>query len=99
MFTIPSIPTKQNTSLDDALESAILELKSHTADSEEYKKIVKQITALNKVRSSNKRAPLSRDTLALVAGNLLGVWIIVSHEHVNVITSKAFSMIGKTRIS
>jgi hypothetical protein len=98
MFTIPSFPTKQNSSLDDALEDAILELQSHNADSDEYRNIVNQITALNEVRNSTKRAPLSKDTLALVAGHLLGVWIIVSHEHVNVITSKAFSMIGKTRV-
>jgi FixJ family two-component response regulator len=84
------------TAFDEAIANALRELAGHEADTEAYQTIVTQLTALNAIQTTNKDR-VSKETLAVIACNLAGIIMIVSHEHVNVITSKAFALIGKTR--
>lgn len=44
------------------------------------------------------RNTISRDTLALIGGNLAGIVMILSFEHANVLTSKALAHIIKIRL-
>jgi len=39
------------------------------------------------------REPISRDTIALIAGNLMGILLIVAYEQKHVITSKGFGQV------
>lgn len=50
-----------------------------------------------KRRESDKPHILSKDTMAIVAGNLAGIALILSYEKMNVIASKALSFVMKTR--
>lgn len=81
--------------LDDAITSAVLNLTNHYPATPEYAAIVKQITKLNAVRTTTKPDRFSKDTLALVAGNLAGILVIVGHERAHIVTSKAIQFIGK----
>lgn len=81
------------TPLDDVIASAIQELKGHDADSEGYAKIVEQLVLLNSLKSDEKTDRVSKDTLALVLGNLAGIVVIVGHERAHVVTSKALSLL------
>lgn len=81
------------TALDEVITSAISELASHDASSAEYAKIVEQLTLLNAMKSNEKTDRISKDTLALVLGNLAGIIMIVGHERAHVVTSKALSLI------
>lgn len=81
------------TALDEVITSAISELKGHDANSEEYAKIVLQLTKLHALKSEEKTDRVSKDTLALVLGNLVGIIVIVGHERAHVVTSKALSLL------
>lgn len=85
-----------NSRLDEAINDAFDELKGQDAHSEDYSKIVEQITALSAIRD-NTTDRFSKDTMLLVIGNLAGILLIINHENVNVITSKALPFVGKFR--
>jgi FixJ family two-component response regulator len=94
MFHIKPV---KKTPLDSVIDSAISELAGHEAHTEAYAKIVSQLAELNAIKSQQKTERVSKDTLALVAGNLLGILMIVKHEELNVVTSKALSFVGKIK--
>ena len=55
---------------------------------------------LYELRERMKReSSISKDTLLIVAANLLGILLVIRHEHVgNVITSKAWTMVTNPRM-
>lgn len=81
--------------LDEAINTALAQLDYVPAYSEEYAKIVNQITALTALKTTTSPPRVSPDTLALVLGNLLGIVIIVGHERAGIVTSKALSFVLK----
>jgi hypothetical protein len=88
-------PTKQ-TPLDAAIENAHDELVGHEAHTPEYSKIVDQLTKLYEIKAATeKQDRISKDTLAVIVGNLAGIAIIVGHERAHIVTSKALSFVGK----
>lgn len=62
-------------------------------DSVEYARKVDQLTKLYSLKDNKSR--VSADTLAIVAGNLAGILLIVGHEKAHVVTSKALGFILK----
>ena len=93
---MPTSP-KPKSDIDLALTTAFLELKTHPPTSSEYATVMDQIVKLNKMKNDNSSPCLSPDTLALAATNLLGLLMVIRHENVNVIATKAFSMVLKPR--
>lgn len=85
------------TGLDEAIEEALKELKGHEAHTEDYAKIVDQLTKLSEIQDKKTSDRLSKDTLALVLGNLLGIAMIIKHEETAVLVSKALPFIGRTK--
>jgi hypothetical protein len=88
---------KDQTLVDDAMVRAFDELKGQSVASEEYAKNLDGIVKLHKMREEEKSPGVSPDTIVLVAANLLGILLIIRHEHVNVITSRAMSTLIKPR--
>lgn len=88
---------KEESAIDNAIEDAFLELKGYDSSDEGYDKMIRNLETLHKLKQMGKPSGVSRDTLAVVLGNLAGILIIVSHEHANVITSKAMNFILKAR--
>jgi hypothetical protein len=81
---------------NEAITSAIAALKDHEPDSAEYEQIVDQITKLKAVTPEIPvRKPLSLDAIFTVFGSLAGIGMIIRHEELNVITSKALSFVKK----
>jgi hypothetical protein len=83
--------------LEDALASAYRELNRHSVYTEEYAKTLDQIVKLHSMKKEEKTSSVSKDTVALIVGNLLGILMIIKHENVNVITSKAMNLVLKPR--
>lgn len=89
---------KDPTLLDLMIADAIKSLKHHTILSEEYARTLAIIERLHKMKEAEKPSSVSKDTLAVVGANLLGILMIIKHEHINVITSRAMNLIMKPRI-
>lgn len=61
--------------------------------SDEFPKLTKHLEQLYEIKDKEVHDPVSRDTIALVVGNLLGILFIVAYEQKHVMTSKGFSQI------
>lgn len=99
MFNQKEMPKFYKRMLEEELERAISCLKTALTDSEEYAKMLTTVERLHEMLDV-KETPrsVSKDTLANVGANLLGILMIIKHEHVNVITSKALSFVTRTKI-
>lgn len=89
---------KHNAGIKLVVDAATAELLNHQPDSEEYKKIVDQLERLNKIATSNSSEKVSANGVIAVLGNLLGIGMIIKHEQVAVITSKALGFVIKSRV-
>lgn len=86
---------KETSPLDEAIKNALSELAGYEADGDEYQKIVDNVTKLHALKVAEKPCGVSRDTLAIVAGNIAVALIIVGHERAHVVTSKVANFLIK----
>jgi hypothetical protein len=87
--------TKEPSCLDSAIEDCLAELRGYDADSPEYSKILKQLTKLYALKALDRPERISKDTIAIVLGNLAVAIIIVGHEQAHVVTSKVLGFLVK----
>lgn len=90
------ITPQTKTPVEKELDILFSELRFAT-DSEKYATTLDQITKLHKLKADDQPQRVSPDTLVLAAVNLLGIVMILSHERLNVITTKATSLVQKPR--
>lgn len=83
--------------LEEAIATLHDEMANYTGDTDEYTKMVDNLSKLYKLRENDSRKSVSPDTIAMILGNLATVAMIVGHERTNVITSKAIAFVGKLR--
>ena len=86
---------KEISRLEEAINNCLAELAGYEADSEEYQKIVDQVAKLHALKVAEKPCGVSRDTMAIVLGNVAVALIVVSHERAHVVTSKVFNFLVK----
>ena len=79
--------------LEEEISRNLRELKFHEIASDEYQKRMDRLVALYRMKEEEKSRFGSKDTLAVIFGNLMGIFMIVKHEHVNVITSRAMQLV------
>ena len=96
MFNM-SKPENQD-ALDSLIERVTDDMEMIGPTHEEYPQLLTQLERLTKLRHGDKPKPISRDTLALIAANLLGILIVVNYEQAHVVTSKAFGNIMKPKM-
>jgi hypothetical protein len=85
------------TQFDEEIRKLLIALAAETEVTEKYQKDLAALERLHKLRMEIKPERVSRNTLAMVAGNLLGVLIIVAYEQKHVITSKGLAQLIKFR--
>lgn len=88
---------KPKSQLDLEIDRLVLELKKHQPTSDEYTKIMAQLKDLSKVQKEQSPESVSPDTKVMAAVNLAGIMMILKHETVHVIASKAVSFVPKLR--
>lgn len=87
---------------DSGLQKVIDQLLESMTDEDpgsvDYTRKVDHLTKLYELKErKNATRRVSPDTMAIVAGNLAGILMIVGHEKAHVVTSKALSFILKAR--
>jgi len=94
--------TKKNekTNLDDIIETMEAELLLMTATDDGYEARLEALKILYDLKDKNIKSldRVSKDTLAVVAGNLVGLLLVLNFERVGVITSKALGFVIKGRV-
>lgn len=83
----------EDSGLKTAIETVYSEMASYGSESDEYSKMVDQLSKLYSLKVIPTR--ISPDTLAIVIGNLLGIILIVGHERTHIVTSKALNFVLK----
>jgi len=94
---ITNIFKKEKTMLEKEIEAVLLDMKDMDLNSDEYEVALNHLSTLHEIKSKEKKWNVSPDTMAIVAGNLLGIILILKHEEFNVITSKAMNFVIKGR--
>lgn len=84
--------------LESEIARAIRDLRNHGVGSPEYAKTLDHVVTLHKMLVEDKPQNVSKDTMAVVGANLLGIVLVIKHEFVNVVTSRAMSLLLKPRI-
>jgi hypothetical protein len=96
MFRDKEIPRYQRMFEDELVR--ILALLSHSqADSAEYAKLMGSAERIHTMMDVKQPSPVSRETLLTVGANILGILLIIKHEDVNVITSKALGFVIRVK--
>jgi hypothetical protein len=91
--------TTAETNLQDLIDTAQSQLHAIEADTPEYVAILDQIERLYKLKSrETETSKISPDVLVTVAANLAGILLILNHERLHVVTSKALSFVVKPKL-
>jgi hypothetical protein len=88
---------KKPTALEIALDRALETLSQKGVATDEYVRTLEAVTELHKMKEAEKPSTVSPDTMLLVGANLVGILLIIRHEHVNVITSRAMNTLIRPR--
>jgi hypothetical protein len=88
--------SKSDLLLEAEIESVLRHLSVASVTSEEYPKTLNYLTRLYDLKGE-RPSGVKKDTIAVIAGNLLGILMILKHERMDIITSKALSFVIRPR--
>jgi hypothetical protein len=88
---------EQPSILDEPIAKVLTEMNKVGPDSDEYKALVRHLEVLTRLKAESRPQRVSPDALAVVAGNLLGILIIVAYEQKHVMVSKGLGFVMKVR--
>lgn len=84
------------TPLDDAIEDVFSALKGLDEETEDYSNAVDQLVKLMKLKKDVEPTwQVSPDVLITTLANIAGILLVLQHERLHVIASKAFGLIRK----
>ena len=89
---------KKKSKLENAIDSILDDMSKFDANSDEYSDMATNLEKLLKAKSYEEQKNISPDTIALVAANLIGIVLILKHEKVDIITSKALGFVLRGRV-
>ena len=93
MFSKPKTKSRAQLEIDRLLAA----LANETPGSKEYGAILDQVKDLHKIESENTPEPVSANTKANIAANIAGILLIINHEHLGVISTKAIGFVKQVR--
>ena len=88
---------KDKPSLDTEIERIKGDLAFEETGSEEYEHKLRNLVTLYEL-NRKKKLNVSGDTVVMATVNLLGILLILKHERLNVVSSKALSFVNKLRL-
>lgn len=93
-----NITKKKKTQLDEVIEDLELRMTAENPASEAYTAMAKNLETLYTAKAKKESLGVSKNTIATIAANLLGIGLILSHEKLNVISTKALGFVLKGRL-
>lgn len=79
--------------LDTEVMTLLDELATETdKTSDKYASMIDQLTKLYELRNKSR---ISKETLATIGANILGIIVVLNHERAHVIATKAFGFVKK----
>jgi len=88
---------KSNTYVDVEIARMLRALQTVEVETKEYELLLGRLEKLQRIRKDESPDNFSSDMLLMAATNLIGIFAILQHEKLNVITSKALSFVMRTR--
>ena len=88
---------KSNTYVDGEIARIVLAMQDQEVTDEGYSKLLNRLEGLQKIRNDEKPDKASTNTILTTAANLIGILLIIRHEHANVIMSRAMNLVAKTK--
>lgn len=85
----------EKTTLEEAIEELLLAMRATEEDSTEYAQMADQLVKLHALKINEIKPRVSPDTLATIAANLGGIFIIVAYEQKHLVTTKALTFLRK----
>lgn len=97
MFTKKTDP--KSDLLQEAIDSALNDLKGYHANDDEHATVVDQLVKLKSLQDEQKLhwKNIDPNTLVVTGVNLLGIVAILKHEKFEVITTKALGFVMKSK--
>lgn len=92
MFT-KKPPTE--TELDRLIDITLADIRKKIGANESTEAAMAQLSMLYKLKREDAPERVSKDTMAMIAANLAGIFMIVNYEHAHVATSKALGLFVK----
>lgn len=85
-------------SLQDLIDLVQTQMLVEGADSDQFQVMREQLESLYEMKKSDKSSRVSPDALLAVAGNLLGIGLILQYERLHIVTSKALGFVLKAKV-
>ena len=97
MFLI-KLNFRKKSELEKVIDSILGSMSKLEPDSDEYGKMASNLEKLLKAKSYEKSKVISPDTMLVVIANLIGIVLILKHEELDIITSKALGFVLRGRV-
>jgi hypothetical protein len=93
MFNLKFDP--EPTGIEKAIDALLSELESESAVTEDYAKMVNQLSKLHEMKTKESPRRPSPDALVSAAASIFGILLIVNYERIHVVTTRALGLIPK----
>lgn len=88
---------RKESKFDQPIDAILVELRQEKPDSEKYTSLLAQLDRLTQLKDRERINKVSADTAWMVAGNLIGILIIVAYEQKHIIGSRGVNFILRPR--
>ena len=84
--------------MDEEIHDVIGIMRTHDPASKEYSQIAQNLEMLHKSKGHSRTVHVTPDAVLMAITNLVGLWVVLNFEKVDIVRSKAFGMVGKLRV-
>jgi tRNA nucleotidyltransferase (CCA-adding enzyme) len=91
-------PFKKDNRLTKVINELTEAMNNVEPDSEEYNRMAQNLEILVRAKSSIKETKIDWNTVLMIGGTILQTVLILKHEKVDIITTKAMSTLLKLRV-
>jgi hypothetical protein len=79
--------------LDEEIDRVLAKMAETDIATESYAKLLERLTKLHEMKTNDKSSRVSKDTALTTAANLTGILLIINHERLHLIGSKALGYV------